>query len=161
MSAIKSAAAMRRVAFTVDMLAPLACRGLQARLATHDRPRPSLKADAWKKCVAIDCTRRKLLFLLACRNFSPKLCSENTPEVYAVIQILEKMASKLLDIVTVHGTHGHRGAHLGNVEMRGVRTPAHARGICHACIFHNLLVPFQTYDMPNTSRTTFYITCTM
>ena len=150
MSTIKSADAMRRVAFTADMLAPLACRGLRARLATHDCPPHISKADAWKRCVAIDCTRRKMLCLLACRNFSPKLSTETSPEVYAVIQVMEKMAHKLRDSVTVHGTQRHRGSQLSNVEMHGVRTPAYAvGGICHACIFHNLLVPCQTFDMPN------------
>ena len=132
MSAIKSADAMRRVAFTADILAPLASRGLLAQRTKLDDPHPMLKVDAWTKCVANECTRRRVLLLMACRNFSPKLLAAHTPEVFAAIQVLEVMASKLMGDVTVHGTHSPKGAHLSNVELRGVSAPANAQ---HSCTF--------------------------
>ena len=132
MATLPSAAAMRRVASTADMLAPLASRGLLAQRAKLDHQHHMLKVDAWTKCVAIECTRRKMLLLMACRNFSPKLLAAHTPEVFAVIQVLEGMASKLMGDVTVHGTHSPKGAHLSNVELRGVSAPANAQ---HSCTF--------------------------
>ena len=134
MATLPSAAAMRRVAFTADMLAPLASRGLLAQRTKLDDPHPMLNVDAWTKCVANECTRRRVLLLMACRNFSPKLLAAHTPEVFAVIQVLEEMASKLMGDVTVHGTHSPRGAHSSNVELRGVIAPATAQ---HSSIFQN------------------------
>ena len=123
MEAISNAEAMRSVDFTAQILAPPTLRALLAKRSQCDRSRRTSKKDALRRISALPCKHpeQQLLYMLALRNFSPKLLVSQTPEVYALVNAMEKVASMLLAAVfpmgeTVHGSP----AQLSDAELRGV-----------------------------------------